>query len=298
MMFKSIIFFIGLQHAVGFQTFSSSSCHHYDGRSTTTTSLKARKDDSYSSRRDFLTSSILLGSSATLLLPPQIANAGIDPSLLKGLAIDGDDGGNVRRLKSIQNVIKPESDLINQEYEKLPSGVQYREYREGKGNEVVQAGSKVFVEMSIRCQSFATANEPGGVKYFTTKDDTDFNELGWTLGTGAFPKGLEEGMMGMHRNGLRRIELPSMMVFSARDANQLPLPQTKSGKRMYEQLFKTDATLLFEVLVTRIKNVETTPSKIIETEKQQLKEDIGMDDTEQPKKKEQEVAAVVSSEVN
>jgi len=59
--------------------------------------------------------------------------------------------------------------------------------------------------------------------------------------------------MGMHRNGLRRIELPSTMVFSARNENQLPLPTTKDGKRVFDRLFKTDATLLFEVLVTRIK---------------------------------------------
>ena len=61
-------------------------------------------------------------------------------------------------------------------------------------------------------------------------------------------------MMGMHRNGLRRIVLPSTQVFAARDGNQLPLPTTKDGKRVYDRLFKTDATLLFEVLVTRVRN--------------------------------------------
>ena len=120
---------------------------------------------------------------------------------------------------------------------------------------VVQAGSKVAVEMSIRCKSFATANEPGGVKYFSTKDDTDFNELAFTIGSGEISSALEEGMMGMHKGALRRIEVPSTLVFAARNANQLPLPSdtNKSGKRVYDRLFKTDATLLFEVLVTRIK---------------------------------------------
>lgn len=118
---------------------------------------------------------------------------------------------------------------------------------------MVQEGSKVAVEMTIRCKSFATANEPGGVKYFSTKEDTDFNEVAWTVGSGELPPGLEEGMAGMHRNGLRRIELPSTAVFAARKANQLPQPTTKDGKRRFESLFKTDATLLFEVLVTRIK---------------------------------------------
>jgi FKBP-type peptidyl-prolyl cis-trans isomerase 2 len=117
----------------------------------------------------------------------------------------------------------------------------------------VQPGSKVGVEMSIRCRSFATANEPGGLKYFSTKEDTEFNEMAWTIGSGDLPPGLEEGMLGMHKNGLRRIEVPATQVFAARNADQLPLPQTKEGKRRFEKLFKTDATLLFEVLVTRVK---------------------------------------------
>lgn len=119
---------------------------------------------------------------------------------------------------------------------------------------VIANGSKIGVEMSIRCQSFATANEPGGVKYFSTKADTEFNEIAWTVGSGELPPELEEAMMGMHRNGLRRIILPSTAVFSARNNNQLPQPTTKDGKRVYDRLFKTDATLLFEVLVTRVKN--------------------------------------------
>ena len=140
-------------------------------------------------------------------------------------------------------------------FEKLPSGASYREYREGKGDAVVGNGSKVAVEMSIRCLSFATANEPGGLRYFSTKEDTEFNELAWTIGSKEFPPELEEAMMGMHKGGLRRIELPSTVVFAARKNQQLPLPseKNKDGKRRFENLFKTDATLLFEVLVTRIK---------------------------------------------
>jgi len=101
--------------------------------------------------------------------------------------------------------------------------------------------------------SFSTANEPGGVKYYSTKDDTEFNELAWTIGDGTLPPGLEEGMVGMHRNSIRRIQIPSTMTFSARNAKQLPLATTKDGQRRYENLFKTDASLLFEVLVTRVK---------------------------------------------
>ena len=131
----------------------------------------------------------------------------------------------------------------------------YREYREGKGEAVVKEGSKVAVEMTIRCKSFSTANEPGGLKYFSSKTDADFEEVAWTVGSGELLPGLEEGMAGMKKGGLRRIEVPSTMVFSAKKNNQLPLPSAgnKDGNRRFDNLFKTDATLLFEVLMTRIK---------------------------------------------
>ena len=191
---------------------------------------------------------------------PTMANAGIDPNVLKTLPVEGDASGMATRLRQIEaknNVNNnPITDLENIPYEELPSGVLYREYRAGQQGDaaaVVQPGSKVAVEMSIRCKSFRTAKEPGGLKYFATKEDTDFNELAFTVGTGAILPGLEEGMMGMHKGALRRIEIPSTMVFAAKKANQLPLPTTNDGKRRFENLFKTDATLLIEVLVTRIK---------------------------------------------
>jgi len=199
--------------------------------------------------------SLLGGVAATGLMLglPRSAQAGIDPSLLQSLPVQGDESGAARRLKQVEAIQKPATDLVDIPFEELSNGVSYREYRQGKGEAEVKAGSKVAVEMTIRCKSFSTQNEPGGLKYFSTKDDTNFNELAWTVGSGVLPPALEEGMMGMHKNGLRRIEIPSTAAFSAKKADQLPLPTTKDGKRRFENLFKTDATLLFEVLVTRIK---------------------------------------------
>lgn len=206
-------------------------------------------------RRSFLIQSTVAVSSFLISInSASPANAGIDPSALKALPVEGDTTGVRSRLQQIESLNGPRpEDSKDIAFEKLASGASYREYREGKGDAAVANGSKVAVEMTIRCQSFATANEPGGVKYFSTKEDTDFNEVAWTIGDGQLPPELEECMIGMHKGGLRRIELPSTVVFSARNNNQLPQPTTKDGKRVYDRLFKTDATLLFEVLVTRIK---------------------------------------------
>ena len=205
-------------------------------------------------RRNFLTKITTATIAATTTIP-QVAIAGIDPSALKNYQIEGDVSGSATRLKQLEVEKTRPEDTMNIPFTELPSGVSFREYREGKGEAVVQPGSKVAVEMTIRCKSFATANEPGGLKYFSTKEDTDFNEVAWTIGSGDLLPGLEEGMMGMNKNAIRRIEVPSTMVFAARNDGQLPLPsdKNKDGKRLFERLFKTEATLLFEVLVTRIK---------------------------------------------
>lgn len=236
-------------------------CQSFTLRSWSTTSSTARsssnKDSSLSATRRTVISQILLSSPSLFIMTnyPQNANAGIDPNTLKQYQVEGDISGSQQRLRQLEVEKNRPEDTMNIPFEDLPSGVSYREYREGNGETIVQNGSKVAVEMTIRCKSFATANDPGGLKYFSTKDDTAFNELAWTVGSGELLPGLEEGMMGMHKNAIRRIEIPSTMVFAARKEGQLPLPKesNKDGKRRFENLFKTDATLLFEVLVTRIK---------------------------------------------
>jgi FKBP-type peptidyl-prolyl cis-trans isomerase len=141
-------------------------------------------------------------------------------------------------------------------YTRLPSGVLVREMRPGQGDAaVVRANSRVGMELTARCKAFPTARDPSGVKYFATAMDTEFNEIAFTVGVGQMIAGLEEGMMGMKRGAVRRIQVPSSAVYAAKHLNQLPLPTTKEGKRRYEALFQSDATLLFEVLVTRLKNL-------------------------------------------
>lgn len=240
-----------------------SKCHgfiHPLNLQTSSTQLNSKfcdhDESSQDDRRAFISKLVTFTSSSAMLLSSASpALAGIDPSALQSFSVEGDASGSTTRLRQIEADRNRPSDLVNQPYEELSSGVSYREYREGKGDAVVAPGSKVVVEMTIRCKSFATANEPGGVKYFNTKGDTDFNELAFTIGGGEISSGLEEGMMGMRKGALRRIEVPSTMVFAARNANQLPLPKdtNKDEKRVFDRLFKTDATLLFEVLVTRIK---------------------------------------------
>lgn len=247
---KIHLLFIILPYVCGFQN---------SARTRTTIQLKSQNSDDddsniVDSRRSFLFRNVAssVAIAATFATIPKAAYAGIDPNALKALPSQGESGSS-SILRQIEASKAPKYEEVEGEWETQPSGIITRDYRIGLGESAVKPGSRVAVEMTIRCQKLATANQPGGAMYYTTKADTEFNEYAWTIGNGELPPGLEEGMMGMKKGSIRRIELPSTMVFSARNDNQLPQPTTKDGKRLFERLFKTEATLMFEVLVTRVK---------------------------------------------
>ena len=66
-------------------------------------------------------------------LQPTPAHAGIDPSLLQSLPVQGDVSGAAQRLKQVEALQRPATDTQDIPFVTLPSGVSYREYREGKG---------------------------------------------------------------------------------------------------------------------------------------------------------------------
>jgi len=173
---------------------------------------------------------------------------------------DGNLEEKLKKYRDAQNVL----DAVDMPFEVLPSGVSFRQYRDGKGNREIQKGSEVSAQMTIRCKSFATRDEPGGVKYYSTIKDTVGDQLTWVIGSGQLLPGLEEGMLGMKRNSVRRIEIPSTQVFAANKKGQLPLPAVANtdGQRRFKNLFKTDATLLFEVEVIKINDpiIYSSPS--------------------------------------
>lgn len=60
-------------------------------------------------------------------------------------------------------------------------------------------------------------------------------------------------MMGMRLGSVRRIQVPSDLIFAARNAGTLPEITTKLGQERYEDLLRSgDATLIFDVRVTGI----------------------------------------------
>lgn len=191
-------------------------------------------------------------STGSFLFLPASCLAGIDVSSLKTMPVEGDASGAATRLKQLQMQGTRVERGVGGNFTSmtatsvLDGGVSYREISAGRdGARTVRRGSNVGATMTVRT--------PGGLQCYSTRDDNDSNELAWTVGSGDFPKGLEEGMMGMKLNAVRRIEVPSQQIFAARNAGQLPEATTAEGKQRYEMLFQSgDASLVFEVFVTGI----------------------------------------------
>ena len=193
-----------------------------------------------------------------LVLAPLIVVSGLSLCPIDSFA-SGTLSEQLAAMQAAQNAL----DAQDVEWSVVPGmekeGVIYRDYREGRGggDQVRVQDSKITAEMVVRIKKLSTQKDPGGVRYYSTKLDAPPNgEVQWTTGQGAYLPALENGMVNMKKGGLRRIEVPSTLVFKAQKLGQLPIPapSDEDGTRRYSKLLKSDATLIFEVLVKSVTN--------------------------------------------
>ena len=221
------------------------------------------KDDCYTStsplllsRRIFTTRSaaaavtIIIVPLSTILTPEK-ASAGIDMTSLKTAPIEGDATGAASRIKQLKQTTQ--TDKKDGTVYLETTGVSYTQSNAGSApggrNRLIRNGvqNNFNVAADLRISTIA------GLTIYSTRDDNQSNELAWKVGTGDFPKGAEDGMMGMRLGSVRRIEVPSDLIFAARNAGTLPEITTKLGQERYEDLLRSgDATLIFDVRVTGI----------------------------------------------
>jgi hypothetical protein len=201
------------------------------------------------------------------LLQAPLSAFAIDPALLEAYKTSGStatqigratsdksfDMSDVKRLQQAQDAL----DARDVPYIDLQTkGASYREFRVGKGDKVVTPGSTIFVEMTMRAKKLATAQQPGGVLYYSTlKDAGPSQQLAFTIGNGEVIPALEEAMLaegGMKKGAVRRVEIPSIAVFAARKAGQLPVQKDADEIRLTKNLWKMEATMIVEVKVDKI----------------------------------------------
>lgn len=136
----------------------------------------------------------------------------------------------------------------------LPSGVQIKDFRLGSGSATVQNGSKVELTMKGRLLNL------NGVIFYDTKsnDPNGFGEgtpLQFTVGDKTVLPGLESGIIGMSRGGIRRIIVPAEVGYGA-FPNLQPQPFTEMERRALDSVVKNarrDQTVLFDCKLERLK---------------------------------------------
>jgi hypothetical protein len=134
----------------------------------------------------------------------------------------------------------------------LPNGVKIKDFRIGTGDEV-KRDSTVQIQASGRL-----LNLNGEVFYNTKNNNPDgFGAIPLTikLNNGEAVPGLEAGLIGMKKGGIRRIIVPPDLAYS-RFPNLEPRPMNANDQRTLDSVVKNprrDATILFDVSIERFK---------------------------------------------
>jgi FKBP-type peptidyl-prolyl cis-trans isomerase len=137
----------------------------------------------------------------------------------------------------------------------LPSGVQIKDFRVGAGDATVTQNSP---NVAIQC-SGRLLNLNGVVFYNTKNNNPDgFGAIPLTvdLGKGQMVPGLEQGLVGMKKGGIRRIIVPQKLAYSNAYPSLEPRPMTDTEQRALDSVVKNarrDGTILFDVQVERLK---------------------------------------------
>lgn len=137
----------------------------------------------------------------------------------------------------------------------LNSGVKVKDFRPGSGDVIAQKGTKVSLQLTGRLLNL------NGVIFYDSKknDDTGFGEglpLTFVIGEGTAIPGLEEGVIGMKKGGIRRIIVPEALGYDTAKDLLEPVPFTADTQRALDSVIRNkrrDASLLFDVKLERLK---------------------------------------------
>lgn len=135
----------------------------------------------------------------------------------------------------------------------LSNGVKIKEFRRGSGEEVITSSSSVQIQCSGKLLNL------NGVSFYNTKNNNPDGfgaiPLSIQLGKGQALPGLESGIVGMRKGGIRRIIIPAELAYS-KYPDLEPQPTSVNDQRALDSVVKNprrDATILFDVSVERFK---------------------------------------------
>ena len=136
---------------------------------------------------------------------------------------------------------------------KLDNGVKVKDFRVGTGDSVVGPSSRIDIQCSGRLLNL------NGVIFYNTKTNNPdgFGAIPLTLelGKGQALPGLESGLLGMKKGGIRRIIVPQELAYN-KFPDLEPRPMTSNDQRALDSVVKNprrDGAILFDVQLERLK---------------------------------------------
>ena len=135
----------------------------------------------------------------------------------------------------------------------LDNGVKIKDFRIGSGDSSVNANSRVDIQCSGRLLNL------NGVIFYNTKNNNPDGfgaiPLSIDLGKGQAVPGLEAGLVGMKKGGIRRIIVPQELAYN-RFPDLAPKPMNANDQRALDSVAKNsrrDGSILFDVQLERVK---------------------------------------------
>lgn len=135
----------------------------------------------------------------------------------------------------------------------LDNGVKVKEFKEGSGEATIGPNSQVSIQCSGRLLNL------NGVIFYNTKnrnpDGFGALPLVVDLGRGQMVPGLETGLVGMKKGGIRRIIVPEDLAYN-KFPDLEPRPMNLNDQRALDSVVKNprrDGSILFDVSVERFK---------------------------------------------
>eukprot|EP00980_Cylindrotheca_fusiformis_P029468 scaffold23479_cov143-Cylindrotheca_fusiformis.AAC.18 len=135
----------------------------------------------------------------------------------------------------------------------LPNGVKIKDIRIGSGDGSVGKDSRVSIQCSGRLLNL------NGVVFYNTKNNNPDGfgaiPLTFDLGKGQAVPGLESGLIGMKKGGIRRIIVPQELAYN-KFPDLEPKPMNANDQRALDSIVKNsrrDGSILFDVQLERLK---------------------------------------------
>jgi hypothetical protein len=135
----------------------------------------------------------------------------------------------------------------------LDNGVKIKDFRVGSGESSVTPSSRVTIQCSGRLLNL------NGVVFYNTKNNNPDGfgaiPLKIEMGIGESVPGLEAGLIGMKKGGIRRIIVPQDLAYN-KYPDLEPKPMNTNDQRALDSVVKNprrDGAILFDVQVERVK---------------------------------------------